>query len=79
MEETGSGRLARRAAARRSGVYRRRRLYLARRAEVARAPRCALAIVRSFLLGVTLVASVVAYLLSDGSWFIAERVTRSGA
>jgi hypothetical protein len=28
------------------------------------------------LLGVTLVASVVAYLLSDGGWFIAEEVTR---
>ena len=28
------------------------------------------------LLGVTLVASVIAYLLSDGGWFIAEEVTR---
>ena len=35
---------------------------------------CALA--RSFLLGVTLVASVIAYLLSGGGWFIAEGVTR---
>jgi hypothetical protein len=28
------------------------------------------------LLGVTLVASTIAYLLSDGGWFIAEEVTR---
>ena len=28
------------------------------------------------LLGVTLTASVIAYLLSDGGWFIAEEVTR---
>jgi cytochrome bd-type quinol oxidase subunit 1 len=28
------------------------------------------------LLGVTLVASIIAYLLSDGGWFIAEEVTR---
>ena len=29
----------------------------------------------AILLAVTIVASVAAYLLSDGSWFIAERVT----
>lgn len=28
------------------------------------------------LLGVTVVASIIAYLLSDGGWFIAEEVTR---
>ena len=30
----------------------------------------------AILLGLTLVASVIAYLLSDGGWFIAEEVTR---
>jgi hypothetical protein len=30
----------------------------------------------AILLGVTLVASIIAYLLSDGGWFIAEEVTR---
>ena len=29
----------------------------------------------AILLAVTLIASVAAYLLSDGSWFVAERVT----
>lgn len=29
-----------------------------------------------FLIGVTLLASAIAYVLSDGGWFIAEEVTR---